>query len=75
MAKTVESPVNIEISDGRCTKVVHINTLQHCYIPDVNNMAFKGSTVGDHAGANTSDWVPPKVDHTNLCPDSTLATP
>ena len=70
----IKSPLNVEISDGRCTKVVHTNRLQHRYVPGVHDMAVEGSTVGDDAGANTSDWVPPTVDHIILPPDATSAT-
>ena len=38
-------------------------------------MAVEGSTVGDDASANKSDWIPPEVDHIILPTDSTLATP
>ena len=38
-------------------------------------MAVEGSTVGDDASANKSDWIPPEVDHIILPPDSTPATP
>ena len=75
VVKTIKSPVNVEITDGNRTKVVHTNRLQHRYIPGVNDMAVEGSTVGNDASANKSDWIPPEVDHIILPPDSTPATP
>ena len=33
VVKTIKSPVNVEITDGKRTKVVHTNRLQHHYIP------------------------------------------
>ena len=30
--KTIKSPVNVEITDGKRTKVVHTNRLQHRYV-------------------------------------------
>ena len=43
--KNNKSPVNVEITDGKCTKVVHTNRLQHRYIPGVASSADYGHKV------------------------------
>ena len=47
VVKSVKSPVNVEISDGRRTRVVHTNRLHHRYIPGAQDLAAQGSTVED----------------------------
>ena len=47
VVKTIKSPVNVEITDGKHTKVVHTkvvhtNRLQHRYIPGVVSSANYG---------------------------------
>ena len=51
----VKNPVNVEISDGTRTKVVHINRLQHRVQP--TNTATSG---GDEPA---QQWHPPQVEH------------
>lgn len=73
VVKSVKSPVNVEISDGKGTRVVHTNRLHHCYIPGAQDLAAQGSTV-DEESVIASDWAPPIVDHFILPPTHTTAT-
>ena len=45
VVKTIKSPVNVEITDGKRTKVVHTNRLQHRYIPGVVSSADYGHKI------------------------------
>ena len=73
VVKSVKSPVNVEISDGRQTRVVHTNRLHHRYIPGAQDLAAQGSTVKDD-GVTASDWAPPTVDHFILPPTHSSTT-
>ena len=59
--KTIKSPVTIEISDGKRTKVVHINRLQHRYQPSHHNQIEIETSA-------QQTWNPPGVDHIYLPP-------
>ena len=67
VVKSVKGPVNVEISDGRRTRVVHTNRLQHRYIPGAQDFRSQDSAVGDDDTFG-SDWAPPAVDHMILPP-------
>lgn len=63
--KTVMSPVTIEITNGRSSKVVHTNRVRHRHIP---------SAVRPEQNANTESvgqqWEAPTVDHVCLPPQA-----
>ena len=63
--KSVKSPVTMEIYDGKRTKVVHTNRLQHRYVPGQHDAAVPGNTEG---GNDCLEWAPPSVDHVTLSP-------
>ena len=70
VVKSVKSPVNVEISDGRRTRIVHTNRLHYRYIPGAQDLAAQGSTE-DSRSVLGSDWAPPTVDHFILPSTST----
>ena len=45
VVKTIKGQVNVEITDGKRTKVVHTNRLQHRYIPGVASSADYGHKI------------------------------
>ena len=54
----VSTKVNLEISDGVRTKVVHVNRIRHRLQPQPGDDA---SPADDSKGHNS--WVPPQIDH------------
>lgn len=60
--QSVKGPLNVEITDGRRIRVVHINRLRHRVVP-----GRRESSTSQHA---TLDWHAPQVDHTELPPSS-----
>ena len=52
---SVKNPVNVEISDGVRTKVVHINRVQHRVQPTNTNSSRHDET--------TQLWQPPQIEH------------
>ena len=63
VVKSVKSPVTMEIYDGKRSKVVHINRLQHRCVPGQWDVA-----VSDECDSHCLDWSPPSVDHVILPP-------
>ena len=53
----------MEIHDGKHSKVVHINHLQHRCVPGRRDVA-----VSDECDSHCLDWSPPSVDHVILPP-------
>ena len=50
----VKTPINVKITDGQTTKVVHVNRLQHRKQPQPDTVP----------SSNTyTNWVPPQIDH------------
>ena len=61
--KSVKSPINMEIDNGRNTKVVHTNRLRHRNVPtNTTSLESNPSNVKDQA------WEPPTVDHVYVPP-------
>ena len=58
IVKAIKSEVNLEISDGVRTKVVHVNRIRHRLQPQPGDDA---SPADDSEGHNS--WVPPQIDH------------
>ncbi|KAL5500253.1 hypothetical protein EMCRGX_G011778 [Ephydatia muelleri] len=58
IVKAIKSEVNLEISDGVRTKVVHVNRIRHQLQPQPGDDA---SPADDSEGHNS--WVPPQIDH------------
>ncbi|KAL5491894.1 hypothetical protein EMCRGX_G017263 [Ephydatia muelleri] len=58
IVKAIKSEVNLEISDGVRTKVVHVNRIRHRLQPQPGDDA---SPADDSKGHNS--WVPPQIDH------------
>ena len=54
---SIKSPVNVEISNGKQTKAVHINRLQHRILPS------SGSTSPPVSEPVIAPWCPPQVEH------------
>ena len=52
MVKTIKSPVNMEITDGQRTKVVHVNRFQH-------RVQWLCKEIPDIPAADTQIWEPP----------------
>ena len=65
MIKSVKGPVTIEICDGKHTKVVHSNRLQHRCVPGQCDAAKLNNTTNeiDHL-----EWTPSLVEHVILPP-------
>lgn len=63
MIKSIKSPVNIEITDGQRTKVVHVNRLQYRAQPNPQQSLDTAST--------SRNWNPPQVDHFYIPPPIT----
>ena len=63
VVESVKSPVTMEIYDGKRSKVVHINRLQHRCVPGRRDVA-----VSDKCDSHRLDWFPPSVDHVILPP-------
>ena len=65
MIKSVKGPVTIEICDGKRTKVVHSNRLQHRYVPGQCDTTKLNNTTNeiDHL-----EWTSPSVEHVILPP-------
>ena len=63
--KSVKGPVTIEICDGKRTKVVHSNRLQHHYVPGQRDPTKLNNTTNeiDHL-----EWTSPSVEHVILPP-------
>ena len=61
--KAIKSPVNMDISDGTHTKVVHTNRLQHRNLPSfcdrLETETHKNAPYDD----TQQSWNPPTVDH------------
>ena len=56
--KSVKSPVTMEIYNGKLTKVLHINCLQHRCVPDQQDIA-----VSDDFNSHCPERFLPSVDH------------
>ena len=52
----VKNPINVKITDGQTTKVVHVNRLQHRKQP-------QHDTVPPSDTYTYTNWVPPQIDH------------
>ena len=67
--KSVKSPTNMEIDNGRNTKVVHTNCLRHRNIP-TNTTSLQSDP-----STNVRDqlWEPPTVDHVYVPPPAATA--
>ena len=70
--KSMKSPITAEICDGRRTRVVHTNRLQHRYIPGQLDTAELDDINNRH---ECTDWAPPSVDHIVLSPAEQTVTP
>ena len=70
--KSMKSPITAEICDGRRTRVVHTNRLQHRYIPGQHDTAELDDT---NKRLEPTDWAPPSVDHIVLSPTEPTVTP
>ena len=51
------SPVNLKITDGKRTKVVHMNRVQHCVQPQGVTEEVPLET------SQAAEWCPPQIDH------------
>ena len=60
MVKSVKGPVNVEISDGKHTKIVHVNRLQHRVQP----RSFECEGTPDIP----QQWNPSQVEHMYMPP-------
>ncbi len=56
--KSVQSDVNMEISDGERSKLVHVNRLQHRSQPQPTSQQTDMRHVQD-----TCEWSPPQIEH------------
>ena len=63
--KSVKGPVTIEICDGKHTKVVHSNRLQHRYVPGQRNTTKLNNTTNE---IDHREWTSPSVEHVILPP-------
>ena len=45
--KSAKGPVTIEICDGKCTKVVYSNRLQHRYVPGQHDATKLNNTTNE----------------------------
>lgn len=61
--KSVKSPINMEIDNGRNTKVVHTNRLRHRNVPTNTSLQSDPST-----NVRDQPWEPPTVDHVYVPP-------
>ena len=66
--KEVKSDINVEITDGKRSKVVHINQLQPRLQPEPVPLQDIDST--NHC--NRPQWNPPQIDHMVIPPDPPL---
>lgn len=64
--RAVKSPVNMEISDGQRTKVVHINRIRHRVLPQQLDSNMSGN--------DSVTWHPPQIDHV-IPPPTSSPTP
>ena len=62
----VMSPINMKISDGQRTRVVHVNRLRHRIQPQPNDPTIP-------LQHQTSNWYPPQIEH--LVVSDTTPTP
>jgi len=62
--KSMKSPITMEITNGRSTKVVHMNRLQHRNVPSYTSCQEAGS----HTLDTSQQWNAPTVDHMYLPP-------
>ena len=69
--KSMKSSITAEICDSKCTRVVHTNRLQHCYLPGQRDCAE--SSNADNTNKHP-DWAPPSVDHFVVSPPEQSAT-
>jgi len=69
--KSMKSPITAEICDGKRTRVVHTNRLQHRYLPGQHDCAEPSNADNTH---KHPDWAPPSVDHFVLSPPEQSAT-
>ena len=56
----IKGPVNIEISDGKRTRIVHINRLQHRILPSSTPTLSQPIPKPE-----IQPWCPPQVEHLN----------
>ena len=61
----IENPVNVQISSGHHSKIVHVNRLRHCIQPNLQDK--------EEAQTRAYHWNPPQVEHTILPPLTTPA--
>jgi len=62
--KSMKSPITMEITNGKSTKVVHMNRLQHRNVPSYTSCQEAGS----HTLDTSQQWNAPTVDHMYLPP-------
>ena len=72
IVQSIKSPVNVQISNGNRSKIVHTNRLQHRTQP--NLVDTQNSEVIDTTCTNAQPWHPPEIDHIYL-PPATPAAP
>ena len=65
--KEVKSNVNMEITKGKQSKVVHINRLQPRLQP--GSEFLDNTASADHIPAHEPQWRPPQIDHAFIPPD------
>ena len=59
----VISPINMQIHDGKRTRVVHTNRLRHCCQPDLEEEGVQNE--------NSPPWTPPQIEHSIVpCDDA-----
>ena len=68
VVKSVKSPLNMEITDGTRTKVVHVNRLHQRVQP------HDTERTRDMSGTRSNHWTPPQVDH-YMVPTSPMVPP
>ena len=61
----MKSPVTVQIYDGKRTKVVHINRLQHRCVPGQHDTANLDSA---EVESDYHEWTPSSLDHVILPP-------
>ena len=65
--KSTQNPVNVEISNGKTTKVVHANRLRHRHVPTTATAhpspPIQNTATSREAVRPSQQWEPPSVDH------------
>ena len=65
IVESIKSPATVEITNGRTSKVVHVNRLQHRYTPNKTTSPIQPL----QTDTASPQWSPPTVDHIVL-PDA-----